>query len=231
MQNKKQKDLPKSRSSLFFTSYFIFFAVILCIGGYFLFGNSTEVNSSTEMSSKYQQGVHYRELAMPIEADKNEVTEFFWYGCPHCYSAEPIVTEWAKGAKEYKLTKYHSQLSPNWTFDANVYFALKANGTYPLAHKSYFDNRQAGLIRSEDEMNKWLESFGMNPNTFYDKLESKKTQNLKEKLAKMERIVDAGGVPAFIVSGKYVVKLDGLSGIGGWKALPGLLEHLLNKAD
>ena len=28
---------------------------------------------------------------------KIEVIEFFWYGCPHCYSLEPAVNEWAKG--------------------------------------------------------------------------------------------------------------------------------------
>ena len=28
--------------------------------------------------------------------DKIEIIEFFWYGCPHCYSFEPLLENWVK---------------------------------------------------------------------------------------------------------------------------------------
>ena len=28
--------------------------------------------------------------------DKIEIIEFFWYGCPHCYSFEPLLEKWLK---------------------------------------------------------------------------------------------------------------------------------------
>ena len=35
--------------------------------------------------------------AQPVQnPDKIEVIEFFWYGCPHCYSLEPALQAWLK---------------------------------------------------------------------------------------------------------------------------------------
>jgi thiol:disulfide interchange protein DsbA len=39
-------------------------------------------------------GVDYSVIkpAQPVEAKgKIEVLEFFWYGCPHCYTLEPLL--------------------------------------------------------------------------------------------------------------------------------------------
>jgi|GEM_PF-5462824 len=38
---------------------------------------------------KYEEGKHYKTIANPIKSpsDKVEITEFFWYGCGHCYVA------------------------------------------------------------------------------------------------------------------------------------------------
>ena len=40
----------------------------------------------------YVEGRHYLELALPQPTEtgnKIEVREFFWYGCPHCWTLEP----------------------------------------------------------------------------------------------------------------------------------------------
>ena len=49
---------------------------------------------------KYQEGQHFARL-VPTQrtvggADKIEVAEFFWYGCPHCYTLEPVINSWAE---------------------------------------------------------------------------------------------------------------------------------------
>ena len=32
---------------------------------------------------------------LPVENPaKVEVAEFFWYGCPHCYTLEPVIEAW-----------------------------------------------------------------------------------------------------------------------------------------
>ena len=44
-----------------------------------------------------QQPYKLLDPPQPTEASgKIEVIEFFWYGCPHCYSLEPNVAAWSK---------------------------------------------------------------------------------------------------------------------------------------
>ena len=50
------------------------------------------------ISSEFREGQHYTRL-VPSQptiggADKIEVAEFFWYGCPHCYDLEPTINRW-----------------------------------------------------------------------------------------------------------------------------------------
>ena len=47
---------------------------------------------------QFEEGKHYQRL-VPTQptwggADKIEVTEFFYYLCPHCYNFEPLIKEW-----------------------------------------------------------------------------------------------------------------------------------------
>ncbi len=48
-----------------------------------------------------EEGKHYVKLQTPVSVSlqpqkKVEVLEFFWYGCPHCFAFEPIISAWAK---------------------------------------------------------------------------------------------------------------------------------------
>ncbi len=50
---------------------------------------------------QFKEGQHYVRM-VPTQptvggADKIEVAEFFWYGCPHCYDMEPFINKWAEG--------------------------------------------------------------------------------------------------------------------------------------
>ena len=47
---------------------------------------------------QFREGQHYERM-VPTQptvggADKVEVAEFFWYGCPHCNDVEPLVNRW-----------------------------------------------------------------------------------------------------------------------------------------
>ena len=45
------------------------------------------------------EGKHYTRITPPVPAgtaEKIEVVEFFWYGCPHCHAFEPQLEAWIK---------------------------------------------------------------------------------------------------------------------------------------
>ena len=51
-------------------------------------------------------GKDYTVLATPqptdVPAGKIEVTEFFWYGCPHCNAFEPALEAWGRGHERWR---------------------------------------------------------------------------------------------------------------------------------
>ena len=59
------------------------------------------------------KGEHYMRM-VPSQptmggADKIEVSEFFWYGCPHCYSFEPTINKWVEGSTGWRPIRSHSR--------------------------------------------------------------------------------------------------------------------------
>ena len=69
-----------------------------------LLARDTEPTTATAAPRewKFSEGKQYHRL-VPTQptvggADKIEVAEIFWYGCPHCYSFEPAINSWAEKA-------------------------------------------------------------------------------------------------------------------------------------
>lgn len=175
---------------------------------------------------EYKEGIQYRVLEKPLEYVNNQVTEFFWYGCPHCYDANPFAHEWADSSNgKYTLVQKHTQLSERWLFDANVYFGLKEVDRMDIS-QNYFDGRQQGQFKDINDVSAWLQNNGVNPVQFFENLKNPELIKQREDLLAQERSLEAGGVPAFVVEGKYLVLVRGVSDIGGWKGLPGLLTYL-----
>ena len=52
---------------------------------------------------RWIEGTHYQTLTPPVAVGRSTdvvVTEFFWYGCGHCYTFEPMLTAWGKQLPE-----------------------------------------------------------------------------------------------------------------------------------
>ena len=52
---------------------------------------------------RWVEGQHYQTLTPPVATGRSQdvvVTEFFWYGCGHCYTFEPMLTAWGKQLPE-----------------------------------------------------------------------------------------------------------------------------------
>jgi len=75
----------------------------------------------------------YTELKPPqtveVDAKKIEVTEFFWYGCPHCYNLEPYIERWQKSAPpDVELRRIPAVFNARWGHDAAIYYTIEALG-------------------------------------------------------------------------------------------------------
>jgi thiol:disulfide interchange protein DsbA len=147
--------------------------------------------------------------AQPVQnPDKVEVIEFFWYGCPHCYSLEPAMVEWLKTKPaNVEFIRQPAVFSDLWGKHAKAYFTAEALGILEKVHADFFDaiqNKKQKLV-SEDELAKFFADHGVKDEDFRAAYNS---FGVDAKLRQAESIgprYGITGVPAIIVNGKYKV--------------------------
>lgn len=164
-----------------------------------------------------QLGHDYTQLDTPINTDsgkKIEVTEFFWYGCPHCFALEPGLNAWLKTLpKDVAFRRIPAILNNTWAVSAKVWYTLQAMGVADQYHDDFFNAVHLdGLnLQSEISIFNWAKKMGMNQQRFADMFNSFGVQSEVARAAQLTKEAQIAGVPAFVVDGRYVTS-EGLTG-------------------
>ncbi|RMD71961.1 MAG: thiol:disulfide interchange protein DsbA/DsbL, partial [Gammaproteobacteria bacterium] len=92
----------------------------------------------------FDEGIEYELVTPPQPTEdpsKIEVLEFFWYGCPHCYHAEPLVEAWLKRKPEDVVFRRMPAIftNPLWELHARAYYTAEALGIVDKIHRPLFD--------------------------------------------------------------------------------------------
>ena len=164
-----------------------------------------------EVTGTYVAGVDYDLISPPVrdvDADKIEVTEFFWYGCGHCYTFEPMLEQWKKvQSEDVSFRGVPAVWAEKMELHAKAYYTAETLGVLDTMNSVIFqamnvDRKplasQADIAAlfvangvSEDDFNKVFNSFGVS---------SQVRQGIA--IAKSAQIT---GTPALMVDGKYHV--------------------------
>lgn len=147
--------------------------------------------------------------AQPVQnPDKIEVIEFFWYGCPHCYSLEPSMVEWLKTKPaNVEFIRQPAVFSDIWGKHAKAYFTAEALGVLEKVHADFFDtiqNKKQKLV-SEDELAKFFAEHGVKDEDFRNAYNSFLVDAKLRQAEAMGPRYGITGVPALIINGKYKV--------------------------
>jgi len=159
-------------------------------------------------------GVDYTELkpAQPVETPgKIEVLEFFWYGCPHCYSLEPLLEQWVpRLPKDAVFRRVPAVLNPGWASDSAVYYAFEALGVLERLHRPYFDaiHRDRLVPRDSAALNAWLQKNGVDPKKFEETSKSFGVQSKVRRATQQSAAYRIDGTPALAVNGRYTVSAE-----------------------
>ena len=140
------------------------------------------------------------------ETDKIEVIEFFWYGCPHCYRFEPLISEWAKNLPaNVQLIRQPAIFSDKWAPGARAYFVAEALGVTDQVHADIFDAIQQSHrpLDTEDQLADFFAEHGVDRNDFHDAYNSFIVTTRMRQAESMPARYGVTGVPAIIVNGKY----------------------------
>jgi thiol:disulfide interchange protein DsbA len=170
--------------------------------------------------------------AQRTESGKNvEVTEFFWYRCPHCFRLEPDLNAWLKKKpRDVSFRRVPAILSEPWAPLARAYYALESLDLVDKLHDKLFDaiHVEGKDLNSEGALFAWVESQGVNRAKFVDAYRSFSVASKVNRARQMTRDYGLDGVPAIVVDGKWRTDV-GKSG-GTHQSLFTVVDELVARA-
>jgi protein dithiol oxidoreductase (disulfide-forming) len=155
-------------------------------------------------------GKDYNVLNPPQPTDaagKIEVIEFFWYGCPHCYSLEAPLEGWIKKLPaDVSFRRVPAMFNENWAVAGRIHYTLDAMGQLNRLHKPLFDaiHKDSLRITSESALADWLKKMNVDPAEFQKTAKSFSVESRVRRAIQMTEAYKFDGVPAMAVNGRYV---------------------------
>jgi thiol:disulfide interchange protein DsbA len=186
---------------------------------------------------QFTEGQHYIRM-VPSQptmggADKIEVAEFFWYGCPHCFSFEPTINKWAA---DMPASARFVRIPVVWNtvheLHARLFYTMEVlarNGTLAdgeTFHNTVFQEIQTrgNRLTSEDSIRRLFERFGVDADAFNSTWKSFEVDQKLRVAKDLGRRYSIQGVPAVVVNGKY---RTGGAEAGSYDAVPDVIDELI----
>jgi thiol:disulfide interchange protein DsbA len=164
-----------------------------------------------------------------VNSDRVEVLEFFYYGCPVCYEAQPHIARYQLAMGPSLDWKRVPAVTDAWMSFARIYYALDANGLLPRLHWPVYDNHHFDGKRLNEEKNllDWLNANGVDAARFKQSYESYEITQKVSEARKMLETYNVKGVPSLVVDGHYVTSA---ALAGGVPQMMEVLEYLVARA-
>lgn len=113
--------------------------------------------ATSAMADAPQNGTEFTQTAQVIPTDnpsKIEVTELFWYGCPHCYDLEPKLAAWVKALpKDVTFKRLPGLPRPDWAPMAKAFYVMEALGLSEKLHNKLFEalHKQKAFLPNDEK--------------------------------------------------------------------------------
>ncbi len=165
--------------------------------------------------SLYVEGTHYETIATPVRtADPNkiEVTEIFWYGCPHCYAFEPLISSWEeKLPSDVAFVRSPGMWNQTMEVHAQIFYAADVLGVTNKIHDVAFNeiHRNRNYLQTEEAVKDMFVKEGVAPDAFDKAWSSFSVTSAVKRAGTRMRDYGVRGVPSMVVNGKYLVSVGG----------------------
>lgn len=167
---------------------------------------------SAAAPASYTEGKEYKKISTPVaptDAKRVTVEEFFWYGCPHCFSVDPVVEGWLpKKAGYVDFVRLPNTLGrPEGETHARAFYIADVLGVSAKVHKPLFSaihTKNQPMNNAEQLRGLFLANAGVQP-TDFDKASSSFMVDSKMRRAdQLSKSYQITSVPSFVVGGKYL---------------------------
>ena len=154
-----------------------------------------------------EQGYEPLTPAQPTQsADKVEIIEFFWYGCPHCYAFEPLIEEWSKNLpKNVEFIRQPAVFNEVWAKHAKAYYVADALGIVEKVHADLFDaiQNKKEPLDTEASLAQFFAAHGVSEAQFKEAYSSFGVDSKVRQAPVIAAKYGITGVPTVIINGKY----------------------------
>jgi thiol:disulfide interchange protein DsbA len=146
--------------------------------------------------------------AQPVDApaDKIEVFEFMWYGCPHCNEFEPYLEKWkAKQGPDVVFKRVPVAFRDDFVPHSKMLLALDVLGLTdkltPVIFKEIHVNKNYML--TPEAQADFLAKQGVDKKKYLDAYNSFTVASELKRVTQMVQDYKIDGVPTLVVQGKY----------------------------
>ncbi len=181
-----------------------------------LLARDTEPVTAAPRDWKFSEGKEYHRL-VPTQptvggADKIEVAEIFWYGCPHCFTFEPAINSWAeKIPANARFVRIPAVWNPLARLHGRLYYTeevlarIGKLADMEAFHAAVFNefHRKSNRLTSEGAIQKMFEGFGVSQDDFLNAWNSFEVNQKIRVADDLVRRYNVTGVPAVVINGKY----------------------------
>jgi len=162
---------------------------------------------------QYSEGKHFRRLTTSqgtsSPPDKIEVAEFFWYGCPHCYDFDPIISQWKnKAPADVAFVRIPVIWNPTNQIHGRIMYTAEALGLLDKMHSEIFNSiHQKKVMLTEDaDIIALFKQFGVDEAKFREAYGSFGVTSALKRAENLTRRYGIRSVPILVVNGKYVTE-------------------------
>lgn len=157
-----------------------------------------------------------------------EVVEFFWLGCPHCYSFEPYIEEWAAAIPSgTAFVREAPPLNPSWEQHSRAFYAARALGKENEFVEAAFKaiHQDGKKLRKPDEIAGIAASVGLDADEFVKSMKSFTVETALRRSVKLAQSAGLTGVPTVVINGKY---RTGASLAGGNAGMVDVIDRMVS---
>lgn len=157
-----------------------------------------------------QNGLDYRTLEQPQQTaagNKVEVTEFFWYSCPHCFAFEPELESWVKKQGDKIVFKrvpiaFRDSFIPQ----QKLYYTLEGLGMVDQLHAKVFRaiHVERQRLDTDAEIADFMAKQGVDKKKFTDMYNSFAVQTKVRQASQTQNAYKVDGVPLVAIDGRWL---------------------------
>jgi thiol:disulfide interchange protein DsbA len=166
---------------------------------------------SVTAQPQYQEGVHYELIEPTVHtgiSDKVVVSEFFSYGCGHCFNFEPLLESFENRLPEGVVVQ---RIPVIWNNNAGMkllaktYYSAQILDVLDPVHGAMFNaiHRQRKRISTPEAVRAVFVDSGVDGNKFDRVFSSFGTDSMVRQAAARTEGARINGTPSLMVNGKY----------------------------